>query len=120
MSERSPRGVEGLSSLRHGRGCRDVSLQVTGQIVTVIGANGAGKTTMLNAIMGVLPSTGRIRFDGQAIERWPIEDRVAAGVSPRPRDGASCSRTMCVEDNLLLGCFRMRIGQACRSARTGI
>lgn len=100
--------VEGLS-VRYGRveAVRDVSLQVhLGQIVSVIGANGAGKTTMLNAIMGVLPSTGRIRFDGHAIERWPIEDRVAAGVSLVP-ERRELFASMCVEDNLLLGCFRM-------------
>ncbi len=61
-----------------------------GSIVTVIGANGAGKTTLLNAAMGVLPAQGEIRFAGESLASWGIEDRVAMGLSLF-RNGASCS-----------------------------
>ena len=79
---------------------RDVSLEVrAGEVVTLIGANGAGKSTTLRAITGLLaPRTGRIEFDGQDITGVPAHTLVAA----RHLDGAEgaassrtspCSRT---------------------------
>jgi branched-chain amino acid transport system ATP-binding protein len=80
-----------------------------GSIVTVIGANGAGKSTMLNAIMGALPLTGhasgRVRYDGQDVSEWAVEKRVAAGMSLVP-ERRELFGSMSVEDNLLLGGFR--------------
>lgn len=80
-----------------------------GSIVTVIGANGAGKSTMLNAIMGSLPQTGHaaggVRYAGSDVANWQVERRVAAGMSLVPERRELFS-TMSVEDNLLLGGFR--------------
>lgn len=80
-----------------------------GSIVTVIGANGAGKSTMLNAIMGALPLTGhasgRVQYDGQDVSEWTVEKRVAAGMSLVP-ERRELFGSMSVEDNLLLGGFR--------------
>lgn len=74
-----------------------------GSIVTVIGANGAGKTTMLNAIMGLIPSEGVINYDDKPVPR-SIEGRVAAGLCLVPEKRELFS-TMTVEDNIELGGF---------------
>ena len=55
-----------------------------GSIVTVIGANGAGKSTMLNAVMGALPqtghATGQVQYAGTDVSGWQVERRVSAGM----------------------------------------
>ncbi len=80
-----------------------------GSIVTVIGANGAGKSTMLNAVMGSLPQTGHsagtVQYAGTDVSAWQVERRVAAGMSLVP-ERRELFGTMSVEDNLLLGGFR--------------
>ncbi|MEI2417230.1 ABC transporter ATP-binding protein [Orrella sp. JC864] len=80
-----------------------------GTIVTVIGANGAGKSTLLNAIMGSLPTSGnaagRVAYAGQDVGGWPVERRVAAGMSLVP-ERRELFGSMSVQDNLLLGGFR--------------
>ena len=80
-----------------------------GSIVTVIGANGAGKSTMLNAMMGSLPQTGHsagtVQYAGTDVSAWQVERRVAAGMSLVP-ERRELFGTMSVEDNLLLGGFR--------------
>ena len=59
-----------------------VSLEITpGSIVTVIGANGARKTSLLNAIMGLLPAQGEVTFRGKSISRSPTEKRFSFGMS---------------------------------------
>ena len=50
-----------------------------GQIVTVIGPNGAGKTTLLAATIGLLPSRGRLMFDGEDLFKLDVEARVEHG-----------------------------------------
>ena len=76
-----------------------------GQVVTVIGPNGAGKSTTLGALMGVLPSRGRIVFDGQDLAGSTLEDRVMLGLALVP-EKRELFGTMPVEDNLVLGGFR--------------
>src|ERR1700694_4765649 len=94
---------------------RSVSLDVAdNEIVTIIGANGAGQTTLLNAIMGILPLKGRVGFAGEDILRLEIEDRVAAGLSLVP-EHRELFATMTVEDNLQLGAFRIAKAVAARS-----
>lgn len=79
-----------------------------GQIVTVIGPNGAGKSTMLGAIAGALgpgaSTSGAVLLHGVEVGAWPVEGRVAQGMSlvPESRD---LFTTMSVEDNLLLGSY---------------
>ncbi|VFR95404.1 Branched-chain amino acid transport ATP-binding protein LivF (TC 3.A.1.4.1) [plant metagenome] len=99
-------------SVRYGKvhALMGASLAVpAGAIVTVIGANGAGKSTLLNAIMGALPASGTasgdVRYDAQALGGWPVERRVATGMSLVPEKRELFS-SMSVEDNLLLGGFR--------------
>ena len=86
---------------------RGVSLDVNAdEIVTIVGANDAGKTTLLNAIMGILPLSGSVVFSGQQISRLDIEDRVAAGLCIVP-EHRELFGTMTVEENLQLGGFRV-------------
>jgi len=81
-----------------------------GSIVTVIGGNGAGKSTMLNAIMGALPATGNssgsVQYLGSEIGSWQVERRVSDGISLVP-ERRELFGSMSVEDNLLLGGFRL-------------
>ncbi len=84
-----------------------------GGVVTVIGANGAGKTSLLNAIMGVLPMSGEVVFDGRPLKREPIEERVAGGLSLVP-EKRELFASMSVEDNLRLGAYRLG-GKAIRT-----
>ncbi|MBJ7263209.1 MAG: ABC transporter ATP-binding protein [Burkholderiaceae bacterium] len=99
-------------SARYGKvqALQPASLQLAaGQIVTVIGANGAGKSTLLNAVMGALPvsgsATGQVAIEGVEVSRWPVERRVAAGMSLVP-EKRELFASMSVADNLLLGGFR--------------
>ncbi len=92
---------------------RGVSLAVPpGTIATVIGANGAGKTSLLNAAMGLVPSSGSILFDGEDQAGLPTEARVGAGLGLVP-ERRELFGTLSVEDNLRLGAFRLgRAGSA--------
>ena len=82
----------------------DFELQ-EGQVVSVIGPNGAGKSTTLAALMGILPSRGRILFDGQDLAGASLEDRVMLGLALVPGN-RELFGTMPVEDNLILGGYR--------------
>lgn len=85
-----------------------VSLTVgPSEVVTVIGANGAGKTTFLNAVMGILPARGAIAFDGKPVGDAPLEERVASGLCLVPERRELFS-DMSVRDNLRLGGIRQR------------
>ncbi len=85
---------------------RGVSLAIApGSIVSVIGANGAGKSTTLNALMGLLPSSGSIRYDGRDLRYVSPEARVAEGLCLVP-EKRELFATMSVADNLILGGYR--------------
>ncbi len=75
------------------------------QVVSVIGPNGAGKSTTLAALIGILPSRGRIVFDGQDLADTTLEDRVMMGLALVP-EKRELFGTMPVEDNLVLGGYR--------------
>lgn len=83
---------------------RDVSLTVNkGEIVTLIGANGAGKTSLLNAVTGMVPlKSGSIWLDDHKISGIPPHKAVRLGVGYVP-EGRQIFTTMTVRDNLLLG-----------------
>ena len=86
----------------------DVSVSVPkGAIVTILGANGAGKSSLLNAVMGVVTSSGDIGFEGRDLAGQGVETRVADGISLVP-EKRELFTTMTVEDNLRLGRFRLR------------
>jgi len=83
---------------------RKVNFQIeAGQIVALVGSNGAGKSTTLKSIIGLLiPSSGSISFEGQDITRMPSASRVRAGISLSP-EGRRLFGRMTVLDNLLTG-----------------
>lgn len=74
-----------------------------GEVVTLIGANGAGKTTILKTISGLRPvSTGEIIFNDQAINKIPAHERVTLGISQVP-EGRGIFPGMTVMENLEMG-----------------
>lgn len=85
---------------------KGVSLEVNeGEIVTLIGANGAGKSTILRTISGLLkPKTGTIQFEGQEIAGMPAHEIVKTGISQVP-EGRRIFAEMSVLENLELGAF---------------
>ena len=85
---------------------KNVSLHLAeGEIVTLIGANGAGKTTILNTISGVTPaSAGEVLFSKQQVTALPPDRIVKLGVSQVP-EGRQVFKPLSVEDNLELGAY---------------
>ncbi|MBU2665758.1 ABC transporter ATP-binding protein [Actinoplanes bogorensis] len=86
-----------------------ISLTVgQGEVVALIGANGAGKSTTMRAISGLRPvSQGTIRFDGQDITKLRADLRVIRGVSQSP-EGRGIFPGMTVRDNLEMGAYTRR------------
>ena len=85
---------------------KGISLSVEqGEIVTLIGSNGAGKSTTLRTISGLLkPKEGDILFEGESIAGRPAQDIVKAGISQVP-EGRRIFANMTVMENLELGAF---------------
>jgi branched-chain amino acid transport system ATP-binding protein len=93
-----------------GEAVRDVSLEVRpGELVALLGANGAGKSTVFRAISGLQrPAAGsRIEFDGRALDHLPPRDIVDAGLSHCP-EGRHLFPGLSVLTNLKLGAYRCR------------
>jgi len=88
---------------------KGVSLEVNeGEIVTLIGSNGAGKSTTLRSISGLTPARqGSIKFDGTEIAETPPQEIVQLGISQSP-EGRHCFSRMSVRENLELGAFLRR------------
>src|SRR3989442_8092463 len=72
------------------------------QVTALIGANGAGKSSRLAVISGLVPASGRIRFEGRDIAGKPPHEIVRAGIVQVP-EGREILGRMTVEENLLLG-----------------
>jgi branched-chain amino acid transport system ATP-binding protein len=89
--------------------CRDISFHVAqGEIVTLIGANGAGKSTTLRAVAGaLLPRAGSIHFRGEDITCLPSHERTRLGISLVP-EGRRVFPFLSVRENLELGAFKYR------------
>ena len=94
--------------VRYGRvrAVQGVSLQVArGEIVAVLGANGAGKTSTLRALLGLQrASRGQVLFDRNDITDWPASRRVRGGLVLVP-EGRCIVTTLSVHENLLMGAF---------------
>jgi branched-chain amino acid transport system ATP-binding protein len=88
---------------------KGVSLTVgEGEVVTLIGSNGAGKSTTLRSIAGLTPaSAGRITYDGEDITGVPADEIVTRGIALSP-EGRRCFARMSVRENLDLGAYRRR------------
>jgi branched-chain amino acid transport system ATP-binding protein len=86
-----------------------VSLNVdNGEVVALIGANGAGKTTVMRAISGLRPvAAGRIRFNGEDITKLRADLRVIRGISQSP-EGRGVFPGMTVQENLDMGAYTRR------------
>ncbi|MGH3732397.1 MAG: ABC transporter ATP-binding protein [Acidimicrobiales bacterium] len=86
-----------------------VSFEVhEGEIVTLLGANGAGKSTTLRMISGLhAPSSGRIDYEGHDLTKAKAHDIVGMGISHVP-EGRRVFPTMTVEENLEMGAFRRK------------
>ena len=95
---------------------KGVSLEVNrGEIVTLIGANGAGKSTILRTISGLLkPKSGTIQFEGQEIAGLPAHEIVKTGISQVP-EGRRIFAEMSVLENLELGAFTRKDKDGIRS-----
>lgn len=87
----------------------DLSLSVPeGSIVTLVGANGAGKSTTLRTISGLVPpASGSIRFSGEEITGWPAHRIVAAGLAHVP-EGRLVFPDLTVRENLMMGAYLRR------------
>lgn len=101
----------GTAQVLHG-----VSLSVaTGETVTLIGANGAGKTSCLRAISGLEPLTaGSIQFEGERIDTLTPRQRLERGLVHVP-EGKRLFTRMTVRENLAMGAFLRTDGSAIRS-----
>jgi branched-chain amino acid transport system ATP-binding protein len=90
---------------------KGVSLSVEpGEVVTLIGSNGAGKSTTLRSISGLTPArSGTVRFDGQEITGVPAHEVVGRGVALAP-EGRHVFPRMTVRENLELGSYLRRGG----------
>lgn len=101
--------------VRYGRihAVRDVSLVVEpGEIVAVLGANGAGKSSLLRAILGLESvASGAVLLDGSDVTHWPPSRRVRSGLVLVP-EGRRIVMTLTVHENLLMGAFTRSGGAA--------
>jgi branched-chain amino acid transport system ATP-binding protein len=88
---------------------KGVSLTVEeGEIITLIGSNGAGKSTTLRSISGLTPPrSGSIRFEGKEISMMAAQDIVRTGIAQAP-EGRHCFSRMTVRENLELGAYLRR------------
>ena len=85
---------------------RGVSFAVDqGSLVTLVGANGAGKSSVINAVSGLLrPAGGRITFEGRDVTRTPAHKLVARGLVQVP-EGRQILATLTIEENLRMGAW---------------
>lgn len=85
---------------------KGISFEVKeGEIVTLIGANGAGKTTAMHSIMGLIPAkSGTITYDGQVINKLPAHKIVHLGMTQVP-EGRRVFQELTVYENLLMGAY---------------
>jgi branched-chain amino acid transport system ATP-binding protein len=102
--------VKGLQ-VRYGQttALRDIDLNIReGSVVAVLGANGAGKTSLLKALIGLVPAAaGSVRWKGRPITSLPPSERVKDGLALVP-EGRRILVSMSVEENLMVGAYHRR------------
>lgn len=93
----------------------DINLEVhIGEFVTILGANGAGKSTIMKCIMGLVqPKAGAIMYEGRDITRAPAWDRAAMGIGYVP-EGRRVFPDLSVEENLRMGGYKVNDNQRIR------
>ena len=91
------------------RALKGISFQVNeGEIVSLIGANGAGKTTMMQSVVGIIPKRGgSVIFDGQDITKTPCHKIVKLGMTQVP-EGRRIFQELSVYENLLMGGYSVK------------
>jgi branched-chain amino acid transport system ATP-binding protein len=87
-----------------------------GEIVTLIGANGAGKSSTLRAISGIVPYAGRISYQGQELRNIPADRLVAMGIAQVP-EGRGIFGNLTVMENLKLATWQRKAARATEIAR---
>jgi branched-chain amino acid transport system ATP-binding protein len=110
--------VSGLNvNYGHIEAVRDVNLSLqAGRITTLVGANGAGKSTTLLALSGLVPKAGgKVMFDGHDVTALPAHQLVAAGLV-QVAEGRATLTTLSVRENLELGAYTRRDGAAARAS----
>lgn len=103
--------LDGLS-VHYGpvRAVSDLSLVVKGgEVVALVGANGAGKSSTLHAVLGMAKSIGAIRLDGVDISKQAVHQRIESGLALSP-EGRHVFPEMTVRENLELGAVRRTAG----------
>lgn len=91
------------------RALKGISFEVNeGEIVSLIGANGAGKTTMMQSVVGMLPKrSGTVIFDGRDISKMPCHKIVQLGMTQVP-EGRRIFQELTVYENLMMGAYTVR------------
>lgn len=91
----------------------DVSIEVRqGETVLLVGSNGAGKSSLINAVIGLVPAvSGRIRFDGKDLARVSCAARARLGIGYSP-EGRRVFRSLTVTENVLSGTTGLSAAQA--------
>ncbi|MFL6629898.1 MAG: ABC transporter ATP-binding protein [Vitreoscilla sp.] len=110
--------VSGLNvNYGHIEAVRDLDLTLAaGRITTLVGANGAGKSTTLLALSGLVPKAGgKVLFDGHDVTALPAHKLVAAGLV-QVAEGRATLTTLTVRENLELGAYTRRDGVAARAS----
>jgi branched-chain amino acid transport system ATP-binding protein len=110
--------VSGLGvNYGHIEAVRDVDLSLqAGQVTTLVGANGAGKSTTLLALSGLVPkAAGKVMFDGHDVTALPAHKLVGAGLV-QVAEGRATLATLTVRENLELGAYTRRDGAAARAS----
>jgi branched-chain amino acid transport system ATP-binding protein len=109
--------VSGLAvAYGHIEAVKDISFELQpGHITTLVGANGAGKSTTLLALSGLVPkSAGRVMFDGHDVTALPAHRLVGAGLV-QVAEGRATLTTLTVRENLELGAYTRRDGAVARA-----
>ena len=91
------------------RALKGISFEVNeGEIVSLIGANGAGKTTMMQSVVGLIPKKGgTVMFDGHDITKTPCHKIVQLGMTQVP-EGRRIFQELSVYENLMMGAYTVR------------